>query len=77
MQPFVVRNTHLAPMHVLIEPGQIKIALPPQHLLEIQVFDMPEGQTVEITPDDRPGLTLRVPSSSFKFRSGASIARAA
>lgn len=71
MQPFFVRNTHPAPMHVLIEPGQIKIALPPEHVLEIEVFDMPEGETVEIIPDPRPGLTLKVPSSQVKFRSGA------
>lgn len=71
MQPFIVRNSHPAPMHVLIEPGQIKIALPPQHVLQIEVLDMPEGQTIEITPDARPGLTLKVPSTQFKFRSGS------
>ena len=77
MQPFIVRNKHDAPMQVLIEPGQISIALPPQHVLEIEVFDLPEGQIVEITPDSRPGLTLTVPSSQFKFRSGHGNARAA
>jgi hypothetical protein len=71
MQPFIVRNSHPAPMQVLIEPGQIKIALPPQHVLQIEVLDLPEGQTIEITPDGRPGLTLKVPSTQFKFRSGS------
>ena len=70
MQPFVVRNSHEAPMQVLIQPGQIAITLPPQHFLEIDVMDLPEGKTIEIDPDARPGLTLTVPSSQFKFRSG-------
>jgi hypothetical protein len=77
MQPFVVRNSHQTSMQVLIEPGQIKIALPPGHVLEMQVFDLPEGKTIEITPDARPGLTLTVPSSQFKFRSGDGGVRAA
>jgi hypothetical protein len=77
MQPFVVRNSHNAPLQVLIQPGQIDMALPPQHVLEIQVFDLAEGQTIEITPDSRPGLTLTVPSSQFKIRSGQADERAA
>ena len=77
MQPFVVRNAHDAPMQVLIEPGQIAIELPPGHVLEIDVVDMPQGKTIEITPDARPGLTLTVPSSQFKFRSGQKAYEAA
>ena len=77
MQPFVVRNSHATPMQVLIEPGQLAITLPPEHVLEIDVLDLPEGQTIEITPDARPGLTLMVPSSQFKFRSGHGNQRAA
>jgi hypothetical protein len=71
MQPFFIRNTHPSPMHVLIEPAKIRIALPPDHVLEIDVLDMVEGQTIEIIPDPRPGLTLKVPSTQVKFRSGA------
>ena len=77
MQPFVVRNSHDTPMHVLIEPGQLSITLPPNHVLEIDVLDLPEGRTIEIAPDGRPGLTLKVPSSQFKFRSGHADQRAA
>ena len=70
MQPFIVRNMHAAPMQVLIEPGQLSIVLPPRHRLEVQVFDLPDGKNIEITPDPRPGLTLVVPSTQFKFKSG-------
>jgi hypothetical protein len=77
MQPFYVRNSHPSPMHVLIEPGQIRITLPPEHVLEIEVTEITDGETIEIIPDPRPGLTLKVPSSQVKFRSGAAARRAA
>ena len=77
MLPFIVHNPHRTDMKVLIEPGQIAISVPPGDAVKIEIHNMPEGETIEISPDPGPGLTLVIPTTQFTIRHGNKSAQAA
>lgn len=77
MLPLVIHNPHRTDMKIMIEPGQINISVPPGDAVTVQVHDMPDDATMEIAPNDGPGLTLVIPTSQFTIRHGKDPARAA
>ncbi len=72
MQPLIIKNPHKTPLTVRIAPGHIDIAVPPGDSVEIEVYDMAEGATIEIAPDPSPGLTLVIPTSQFRIHRNGS-----
>lgn len=68
MHPLIVTNPHATDMMVYIQPGAIEISLPPKDVIEIEIHDLPEGETIAITPDGKPSLTLFIPTSHFTIR---------
>jgi len=77
MQPLIIRNGHRTDLKVLIEPGQITISVPPGDAVQIEVHNMPAGETIEIAPNGDPGLTLVIPTTQFTIKHGSNPSNAA